>query len=126
VGTCLPAANAAPGLFIAQLFIRETIETLFTMFRNARETSVCQCRVIESFCKRTPNRSGGSAVDETTWSAARSSKALTGIKDETMTFALGLFAALISAMFIATFASSVIASSREAQTDAEFRRLRIF
>jgi hypothetical protein len=43
-----------------------------------------------------------------------------------MTFALGLFAALISAMFIATFASSVIASSREAQTDAEFRRLRVF
>jgi hypothetical protein len=35
-----------------------------------------------------------------------------------MTFALGLF--------IATFASSVIASSREAQVEAENRRLRIF
>jgi hypothetical protein len=43
-----------------------------------------------------------------------------------MTFALGLFATLISAMFIATFASSVIASSREAQVEAENRRLRIF
>ena len=43
-----------------------------------------------------------------------------------MTFTLGLFAALISAMFIATFASSVVASLRETQTDAEFRRLRIF
>lgn len=46
--------------------------------------------------------------------------------DETMTFALGLFAALISAMFIATFASSVIAASREAQTDLENGRYRIF
>ena len=43
-----------------------------------------------------------------------------------MTIALGVFAALISAMFIATFTSSVIASSRETQADAEFRRLRIF
>ena len=43
-----------------------------------------------------------------------------------MTLALALFATLISAMFIATFASSVIASSREAQTDEDNRRYRIF
>lgn len=43
-----------------------------------------------------------------------------------MTFALGLFATLISAMFIATFASSVIASSREAHLDDDNRRLSIF
>lgn len=43
-----------------------------------------------------------------------------------MTIALGLFATLISAMFIATFASSVIAASREAQTDIENRRYRVF
>jgi hypothetical protein len=43
-----------------------------------------------------------------------------------MTFALGLFATLISVMFIATFASSVIASSREAHMDDENRRYRVF
>ncbi|MCV3766710.1 hypothetical protein [Rhizobium sp. TRM95796] len=43
-----------------------------------------------------------------------------------MTFVLALFASLISAMFIATFASSVIAASREARDDIEHRRLRIF
>ncbi|WP_281431813.1 hypothetical protein [Rhizobium setariae] len=43
-----------------------------------------------------------------------------------MTFALGLFASLISVMFIATFASSVIVSNRETQADEEFRHLRIF
>jgi hypothetical protein len=43
-----------------------------------------------------------------------------------MTFALGLFATLISAMFIATFASSVIVSSREAQMDEHNRRYRVF
>jgi hypothetical protein len=43
-----------------------------------------------------------------------------------MTFALGLFATLISAMFIATFASSVIVSSREAQADEQNRRYRVF
>jgi hypothetical protein len=43
-----------------------------------------------------------------------------------MTFALGLFATLISAMFVATFASSIIASSREAREDQEERRLSIF
>jgi hypothetical protein len=42
-----------------------------------------------------------------------------------MTFALGLFATLISAMFIATFASSIIASSREAHEDQN-RRYRVF
>lgn len=42
-----------------------------------------------------------------------------------MTFALGLFATLISAMFVATFASSIIASSHEAREDQE-RRLSIF
>jgi hypothetical protein len=47
-------------------------------------------------------------------------------EDETMTFALGLFATLISAMFVATFASSIIASSREAREDQEERRLSIF
>lgn len=43
-----------------------------------------------------------------------------------MTFALGLLAALISAMFIATFASSVIASSREARMEDDNRRYRVF
>ncbi|WP_281409977.1 hypothetical protein [Rhizobium sp. G21] len=43
-----------------------------------------------------------------------------------MTFVLALFASLISAMFIATFAFSVIAASREARDDIEHRRLRIF
>lgn len=43
-----------------------------------------------------------------------------------MTVVLGLFATLIPAMFIATFASSVIASSREAHNDADLQRLRIF
>jgi hypothetical protein len=47
-------------------------------------------------------------------------------EDETMTFVLALFASLISAMFIATFASSVIASSREARDEMEHRRLRVF
>jgi hypothetical protein len=42
-----------------------------------------------------------------------------------MTFALGLFATLISAMFVATFASSIIDSSREAREEQE-RRLSIF
>lgn len=42
-----------------------------------------------------------------------------------MSFALGLFAVLISAMFVATFASSIVASSREARDDAD-RRLSIF
>jgi len=48
------------------------------------------------------------------------------LEDDIMTFALGLFATLISAMFIATFASSVIVSSREAQLDEDNRRYRIF
>lgn len=43
-----------------------------------------------------------------------------------MTIALGLFATLISAMFIATFASSVIVSSREAHLDDDNRRYRVF
>jgi hypothetical protein len=43
-----------------------------------------------------------------------------------MTFALGLFATLISAMFVATFASSIIVASREAREDREERRLSIF
>ena len=43
-----------------------------------------------------------------------------------MTFVLGLFATLISAMFVATFASSIIASSREAREHIEERRLSIF
>jgi len=43
-----------------------------------------------------------------------------------MTFALGLFATLISTMFIATFISSVIASTREAQIDLESHRYKIF
>lgn len=43
-----------------------------------------------------------------------------------MTFALGMFATLISAMFIATFAGSIIASSREAQIDLENHRYKIF
>jgi hypothetical protein len=43
-----------------------------------------------------------------------------------VTFALGMFASLISAMFIATFASSVIAASREARTEQEHRRLSVF
>ncbi|MDB5524842.1 MAG: hypothetical protein JWM58_2605 [Rhizobium sp.] len=58
-------------------------------------------------------------------SAAPSSKALSRIEDETMTFVLGLFATLISAMFIATFASSIIVSSREAHEDQN-RRYRVF
>jgi hypothetical protein len=47
-------------------------------------------------------------------------------EDETMTFALGLFATLISAMFVATFASSIVAASREAREAEEERRLSIF
>lgn len=43
-----------------------------------------------------------------------------------MTFVLGLFATLISAMFVATFASSIIASSREAREHVDDRRLSIF
>ena len=43
-----------------------------------------------------------------------------------MTFALGMFATLISCMFIATFASSVIAASREAQLDMQNDRYKIF
>jgi hypothetical protein len=43
-----------------------------------------------------------------------------------MTFALGLFATLISAMFVATFASSIVAASREARDAEEERRLSIF
>ena len=42
-----------------------------------------------------------------------------------MTLVLGLFATFISAMFVATFASSIIASSREARED-QARRLSIF
>jgi hypothetical protein len=40
-----------------------------------------------------------------------------------MTFALGLFATLISTMFIATVASSIIASGREAQNEADRYRV---
>ena len=43
-----------------------------------------------------------------------------------MTFALGLFATLISAMFVASLASSVVAASREARQAREERRLTIF
>ena len=43
-----------------------------------------------------------------------------------MTFALGLFATLISTMFVATFASSIIVSSREAREEHDDRRLSIF
>ena len=43
-----------------------------------------------------------------------------------MTFALGLFATLISAMFVATLGSSVIAASREVREAEEERRLSIF
>lgn len=43
-----------------------------------------------------------------------------------MTFALGLFATLISAMFVATFASSIVAASREAQLDITQSRYKIF
>jgi hypothetical protein len=57
-------------------------------------------------------------------SAIRCGAAL--VEDKTTTFALGLFATLISAMFIATFASSVIVSSREAQMDEHNRRYRVF
>ena len=48
------------------------------------------------------------------------------LEDNEMTLMLGLFATLISAMFVATFASSIIASGREAQVEAEHRRLRVF
>lgn len=43
-----------------------------------------------------------------------------------MTFALGLLATLISAMFVATFASSVVAASREVREAEEERHLSIF
>jgi hypothetical protein len=43
-----------------------------------------------------------------------------------MAFALGLFATLISAMFVGTFASSVIAASRELRDAEHERRLSIF
>ncbi|MDO6962757.1 hypothetical protein [Rhizobium alvei] len=43
-----------------------------------------------------------------------------------MDFALGLFAVLISGMFVATFASSIIVASREARDDQESRRLSVF
>ena len=43
-----------------------------------------------------------------------------------MTFMLALFATLISAMFVATFASSIIASGREAREMDNERRLSIF
>jgi hypothetical protein len=66
-------------------------------------------RYVNSTEKRGASRCGGALVE-----------------DETMTFALGLFATLISAMFIATFASSVIVSSREAQADEQNSRYRVF
>lgn len=47
-------------------------------------------------------------------------------KDKTMTFALGLFATLISAMFVATLGSSVIAAGREMREAEDERRLSIF
>jgi hypothetical protein len=43
-----------------------------------------------------------------------------------MTFALGLFAVLISGMFVATFASSIIEASKEARENDRAHRLRIF
>jgi hypothetical protein len=43
-----------------------------------------------------------------------------------MSFALGLFATLISAMFVATFASSIVAAGREMREANEDRRLSIF
>jgi hypothetical protein len=43
-----------------------------------------------------------------------------------MTFALGLFATLISAMFVATLGSSVIAAGREMREAEDERRLSIF
>ena len=43
-----------------------------------------------------------------------------------MTFALGLFATLISAMFVATFTSSIVAAAREAREAEDERRLSIF
>lgn len=43
-----------------------------------------------------------------------------------MTFALGLFATLISAMFVATFASSIVAAGREVRQAEEERRFTVF
>ena len=43
-----------------------------------------------------------------------------------MTFALGLFATLISAMFVATLASSIVAAGREVRAAADERRLTVF
>jgi hypothetical protein len=43
-----------------------------------------------------------------------------------MTFVLGLFATIITAMFVATFTSSVIAANREAADIESRHRLSIF
>lgn len=45
---------------------------------------------------------------------------------EIMTFALGMFAILISTMFVATITSSLVTATREAEVEAENRRRRVF
>jgi hypothetical protein len=105
--------------------MKSRIETLFTKLRHQCETNWCDSWSIGRANHFPANKTVERHVNSTDKrSAARCGRAL--VEDETMTFALGLFATLISAMFIATFASSVIVSSREAQADDQNRRYRVF